>query len=110
MAAALEHHRGRLGAAGTPGNDEGGLVLPQGHGGKVVGFIYRLVHPEVRIGCGVACCGVAPCDVCGSVYGDYSYVEWRGMDVMIWYGTLFDGKTGVVWWCIVYDNASTKAP
>lgn len=53
MMAALEHHRARLEFGSTPGNDEGGLVLPQGQGGKVVGFIFRLVDPEVWVWYGV---------------------------------------------------------
>lgn len=49
MTRALQYHRERLAAEAVLGNDEGGLVLPHGKGGKVVGFIYRLVEPEVRL-------------------------------------------------------------
>ena len=56
----LKNHRARMAAAGETGSNGGGLVVPEGKGGKAIGYIYRLVEAKVRCGvwCGVVWCGI----------------------------------------------------
>eukprot|EP00904_Undaria_pinnatifida_P010711 jgi/Undpi1/6770/HiC_scaffold_21.g09249.m1 len=42
----LKNHRARMAAAGETGSNGGGLVVPEGKGGKAIGYIYRLVEAK----------------------------------------------------------------
>ena len=47
MMITMQNHQERLDNATISLDDEGGLVLPKEHRPIVVGFIFRLVEPEV---------------------------------------------------------------